>query len=218
MRRQPNRPFVLAIVHPGSGLGIPHHRGMVPVWPSPDRGTGSLSRQFRGTCRGLIRTPRRSQRVTYRPASRNNRLTASALSASDRGSPAIITRAAAKPSEPVTPAPGVGPFERAFSGELVQPVVQPAESFGVSPDGLSLGIVDDLLGVQEVAGSNPVSPIQNALNRKGLGRFSFQLRYPFFRFEKLYPLCGWLGLFYPAQDDGLHSHSWMAPTAVESLV
>ena len=88
----------------------------------------------------------------------NNRLTASALSSSDRGNRAIISRAAAKPSEPSEPVPGSEPLGRAFSVELVQPVVQPAESIGVSPDGLSLGIVDDLLGVQEVAGSNPVSP------------------------------------------------------------
>ncbi len=102
---------------------------------------------------GLIPRP-----ATYRPASLNNRLTASALSASDKGSPAIIIRAAAKPSEPVAPAPGVAPFGRAYSVELVQPVVQPGESIGVSPDGLSLGIAAHLLGVQEVAGSNPVSP------------------------------------------------------------
>ncbi len=52
-----------------------------------------------------------SRCATYRPASRNSRLTASALSASDRGNPAIIIKAAAKPSEPVEPAPGSEPLK-----------------------------------------------------------------------------------------------------------
>ncbi len=101
------------------------------------------------------------------------RRTASAFSASDNGSIAIINNALAKPPSLDSTAaagafsvPALDRPRRAFSGLLVQPVVQRASSVAVSLDRLGLGTTLSQIVVLEVAGSNPVShPSQASLLR-----------------------------------------------------
>jgi len=94
------------------------------------------------------------------------RRTASAFSASDNGSKAIISNALAKPpSLDSTAAAGAGRvsatafdrLRRAFSGLLVQPVVQRESSVAVSRDRLRLRTTSPQIVVLEVAGSSPAS-------------------------------------------------------------
>ena len=97
-----------------------------------------------------------------------SRRTASAFSASDIVSPAIITSAVAKSvaigadltsgvSTPPTEAASARGFRR-FFGSLVQAVVQSPESVAATSDRLSLGTLRSHVRDVEAAGSIPVIP------------------------------------------------------------
>ena len=75
-------------------------------------------------------------------------------------------------STPPTAAASAPRFRR-FGGSLVQPLVQQESAVAATSDRLTLGTLCLLVWDQEVAGSNPVAPISEALPANTAGKAFF---------------------------------------------